>query len=447
MRASQAPVETNRVREVSAGLLLGALALVFGILVARKQAAFARSCEARGASPRGLVPLSPGGRAVLAGAALAGAVALEASELPLAGAALVAVATLAAALRRPDAKQAVRGPGRWLALRPEEAFPVAPRARHWMDIDGAAGRASMAACAVLAAVLAVLARRFSPEGPWLVALDAMALVPLFVTGRAAQLPPDGELSSAPWLRRAFDLLRAPGALRAVPWGRVIVDGSKVDELRLLVLPRAAMPGVAGIELGLAWSSTPVGWSGSPEVLVRVLDGSPAAARLARAGSLGSTLPGVAPTSECCGSRPGEGRRSAPCPWLGPLRTPSPTGACRPRRRHGLLPTAGSSRATSPPAVRTRLPSASPSPKPHPPPPLRWRRGGGEREQFDVRRSINLDHEASLPTVEVDDVPTDRVLTAKAHPLEPTATQVRPKHGLCASRVRAHVPRAAPTACR
>jgi hypothetical protein len=55
-----------------------------------------------------------------------------------------------------------------------------------------------------------------------------------------------------------------------------------------------MPGVAGIEVGLAWSSTPVGWSGAPEVLVRVLDGSPAAARLACAGSLGSTLPGRRP---------------------------------------------------------------------------------------------------------------------------------------------------------
>ena len=42
-----------------------------------------------------------------------------------------------------------------------------------------------------------------------------------------------------------------------------------------------MPGVLGIELGLAWSATPVGWSGAPEVLARVLDGSAAAARLAR----------------------------------------------------------------------------------------------------------------------------------------------------------------------
>jgi hypothetical protein len=62
---------------------------------------------------------------------------------------------------------------------------------------------------------------------------------------------------------------------------VTLDGSRTDELRLLVLPRAAMPGVVGVEVGLAWSGTPVGWASTPEVLARVLDGSAAAAKLAR----------------------------------------------------------------------------------------------------------------------------------------------------------------------
>jgi hypothetical protein len=42
-----------------------------------------------------------------------------------------------------------------------------------------------------------------------------------------------------------------------------------------------MPGLLGLEIGLAWSPTPVGWSNAPEVLARVLEGSPAAARLAQ----------------------------------------------------------------------------------------------------------------------------------------------------------------------
>ncbi len=286
--------EMDRVHEVSAALMLGALALGFGVLVARKDLAFSTECASRGATSRSLLPVPRAPRATLAGLALAGGVALESTDRPLAGAALVALAALAAALRAPGAKQAVRGPGRWLALRPEEAFRSTLGVRHWSDVDARMGRATLCGCALVTALLAVVARRYSPEGPLLVSLDAMAFLPLFLTGRGAQLPPDRERSSAPWLARAFGLLRALGPLRAVPWARVTIDGSKIDELRLLVLPRAAIPGVAGIELGLAWTSTLVGWTGSPEVLVRVLDGSAAAARLALSGPFGVTLPGRRP---------------------------------------------------------------------------------------------------------------------------------------------------------
>lgn len=303
------PPEADRVHEAALALWLGGLALGFGLLIAHKHFAFAREAAARGAICRGLVPLPRAARATLAGLAFAGGVALEVAELPLAGAALIAVATLAAALGKPIAGPAVRGPGRWLALRPDDAFPASSVARHWLDFDATAGRVAIAACAALTVALAIVSRRFAPEGPWLVSLDAMALVPVFVTGRIAQLPPDGDRSAVPWLKPSFDRLRAFDALRAVPWGRVTVDGARVDELRLLVLPRAAMPGVAGIELGLAWSSTPVGWTGSPEVLVRVLDGSAAAARLARVGPLGDMLPGRRPDERVLRAVPRRGTPS------------------------------------------------------------------------------------------------------------------------------------------
>jgi hypothetical protein len=198
----------------------------------------------------------------------------------------VAVATLAAALRVPLASPVARGPGRWLALRPQDAFVPAPCRAHWLDAGSRVGRACALLCAALVLAASVAAHRFDVEGPWLVALDAAPLVPLFTTGLACQLPPHAGRSAAPWLARAFDSLRAVQAIRVAPWGRVTDAGDaptaheSVDELRLLVLPRAAMPGVVGIELGLAWSSTPVGYGASPEVLARVLDGSPAAAKLA-----------------------------------------------------------------------------------------------------------------------------------------------------------------------
>jgi hypothetical protein len=77
----------------------------------------------------------------------------------------------------------------------------------------------------------------------------------------------------------FRHLKRIDVLQVAPWARITLDG-EVDELRLLALPRAAVPGVVGIEVGLAWSGTPVGWTATPQILVRFLDDSAAAAKLA-----------------------------------------------------------------------------------------------------------------------------------------------------------------------
>jgi hypothetical protein len=288
--AESAPAsEPDRVREVAETSGLGALALGFALLVRRKSRRFAAACAPSGAMPRGLLPLPDGVRAPLAGVALAAAVGLELQGWGTAGAACVVVATLAAALRAPAGKLPVRGPGRWLALRPQEAFQA--RASSWaVEALGA-----VAAAAVVASV-AVLAQRLDAEAPWLVVLDGAAFVPLFLTGRASQLPPDGVRDAAPWLVRAYRALHRVPALRVSPWARVPVHGREPDELRLLVLPRAAMPGLLGIEVGLAWSTTPAGWAATPEVLARVVDASAAAACLSR------DLPRVRPVP---GRRPDE----------------------------------------------------------------------------------------------------------------------------------------------
>jgi hypothetical protein len=44
-----------------------------------------------------------------------------------------------------------------------------------------------------------------------------------------------------------------------------------------------MPGLVGIEVGLAWGRTWTGWAAAPEVLVRVHEDSGAAARMAMLG--------------------------------------------------------------------------------------------------------------------------------------------------------------------
>jgi hypothetical protein len=183
-------------------------------------------------------------------------------------------------------------------VRPEDAFTGGRSPGHWLDVDSAAGRAGAAIAASLlfgaVAAATLAARGHDPNVPWLVGLDAVAFAPLFLTGRGSSLPSEGPRGGASWLARVFARLRPNMALRVAPWLRSVGPGGAAsriegDELRLLVLPRAATPGLVGIEVGLAWSPTPVGWAASPEVLVRVLERSPAASRF------GMTVPSARTT--------------------------------------------------------------------------------------------------------------------------------------------------------
>jgi hypothetical protein len=320
------PAEPDRVGVVCAAVALGALALGFSLLVAWRARASVSACASRGARSRPLVPLPDGLRPPMAGLLLGAGVAMQAVEAFTAGAALVAMAALVAAWRPPSSRWPVRGPGRWLILRPDEAFaggdpagrtaPMAGGVSPHAPVSAPASApvsapASVRAAALVLALGAVLlvARRFGTLVPWLVALDSAALAPLLMTGGARGLPPDGPAASAPWLAPVFERLRAVASLRVAPWARV-AGGATVDELRLLVLPRASIPGLVGVEVGQAWSTTPAGWAASPEVLVRVLEGSSAAARLAQALPRARALPGRRADERVIRLRPRVGTRAS-----------------------------------------------------------------------------------------------------------------------------------------
>jgi len=274
-------------------IFLGALALglAFAALARKKAARFDRLCRARGVTALGLLPLSLDLRAALAGACLGAGVLLEAESAPTAGAACVAGAMLLSALRRPASSPAPRGPGRWLALRPAEAFP-----RVEGDVfDPMSLRGALAALGVLAALggLGAALYRIAPHAPFVVALDAFALLPLVATGRASQLPPDAA-AGASWLRRLFARLGKDKSLRVVPWARVPTGRSEPDEVRVLAMPRAAMPGLVGIEVGLAFWRAASGYGSTPEILVRVHESTAASARMTTLASFVRPVPGRVP---------------------------------------------------------------------------------------------------------------------------------------------------------
>jgi hypothetical protein len=307
--AVRAP-EPDRVRDVSLVAVVSAFALAYGLLVAHKARAFATACRERGLRARALVPLPDGMRAALAGLGLAGGAWLQATDRPTIGSALVAAAVLAAALRGPRAPLSVRGPGRWLVLRPMDAFAAPSGHGHWLDTSSRAGRVTAWIAGGVLFGVAVALRRIDAEAPWLVAIDAAALVPLLITGRACDLPPDGARSAGPWLASVFRRLRAVESLRVAPWARVVFGRSTFDELRLLVLPRPAMPGLVGVEVGRAFSLTSAGWAATPEVLVRVLEESAAAVKLAHVLPRARALPGRRPDERVVRLAPRSGTRAS-----------------------------------------------------------------------------------------------------------------------------------------
>jgi hypothetical protein len=278
LRPVALPPPSSEPRRWQIGGWLGAaglLGIAFGLLVVRRDRAFAAACAAGRASVRGLVPVSSPVRAALAGLTLAAGLMLQGAEQPIAGGLLVAACVLCAALQGARGAPMARGPGQWFPVRPEDAFT--PAGSLW--VRRLPWRTGLAALGLVA--MAFGAGRMSPQGPWIVIMDSAPLVALFVTGRKSQLATVDLGVAGRLLRRAFARLKKTRSLRVMPWGRVGLDGG-IDELRIRVLPQVAVPGVVGIEMGHAWSRTPVGWAPAPEVMIRILEGSAAAAKIGRA---------------------------------------------------------------------------------------------------------------------------------------------------------------------
>lgn len=271
------PAERPEQRAWSLALLV-AIALAHASLVYGKWRWVRRACRAKNAEPRALVPLPAAPRAVAAGALLAGAVAVlvRTEQATVAGALLLAAIALSAHVS-PRTLPSPRRPGRWLPIADEEAFGVREAALpgRWLDAGTLPGFACFALALLGFALGSVYLFLRSPYFGLSLALASSVLLPLFCTGRAGELPPDPAKRPAKLLEWLGQRLRQDPALKVVAWARIPEGDSEADELRLLVMPRRALPGLMAIELGVEYEAALGGNVALPWVMVRASEGSAA----------------------------------------------------------------------------------------------------------------------------------------------------------------------------
>jgi len=259
-------------------------ALAYAFAVAGKWRYFSADCGARGAVARALVPVPVGLRSAASGTLLASAFVSAAwFEQPTFGALRLVLAMAWACQDATPTKVVLRGPGQWLPLSDEDAFTRSAPATAGRFFD-AGTLPGFALFATLCAGLSVAAWFLFARAPYqalLLLLGSGCLLPLFFTGRAAQLPADLAIRPRALLAKlASRLRRAPG-MKLVPWARIPEGRASADELRLLVQVPGALRGLLGVEIGVEYGVSASSSAAAPFVLIRAREGSAVISALPR----------------------------------------------------------------------------------------------------------------------------------------------------------------------
>jgi hypothetical protein len=265
------------------GWLLGALAagLAFGLLVFFKWRGFQAAAALRNAGACALLPLAPGVRAALGGVLLGLAVIAGGrwDEPTLVGLLLLGAMACAALYATPG-RAAPRGPGQWLPLSEADAFArrSARLPGRFLDASRLPGALVLGGLGVAVVVLHFIERQHSPYRAVELLLGSTVLLPVFLTGRAHELPAEPGGDPRRMLERVLRGLRRRG-LRAVPLARLPQGSRNADELRLLLQPRGALAGLMAVEVGTDYALGLGGIVAEPYVLLRVREASPCASAL------------------------------------------------------------------------------------------------------------------------------------------------------------------------
>jgi hypothetical protein len=263
-----------------------AAAAGFALLMLLKASAVARAAALRSCRVRPLLPGSASQQAALAGfsVALASGMVLW-LDAPLAGA-LALLLALALATHRPPASEArLRGPGEWQPLDTQVlqpgASPAAPLPGAWLDAGRLPGFALLLGLLATNGAAALQLFQSSPYYGACLLLAGSALLPIFCTGRAGELPEPALAQSKRFLARVLKRLNGKAELVLQPLGRVCTGASDLDELRLAIHPAHGLAGLIGMELALEQRPGLAGPNAGPVLVVRAADGSPCQRALPR----------------------------------------------------------------------------------------------------------------------------------------------------------------------
>jgi hypothetical protein len=262
-------------------VLGGVLFFAFALLVGMKSRQVQRLASAACATMPTLFPGPEWLRIPLAAATFVAGLWFQlVLDRPIPGALLVVgcVVLSVHGTARVSSSSALRGPGRWLAVSEREALVELPRARGApLDVATREGKAMFVLCLLPFGIAAAWLRSAAPHQALLVGLDSVAVLAVFGTGRMRTLPPDLAVEPAPFFRRLVQVLRkrkGSDALRLVPRVRIPTGEVDADELRLLVVPRLPLRGFTSIEVAMTFALGFGARVAMPEILVRVVAGSP-----------------------------------------------------------------------------------------------------------------------------------------------------------------------------
>jgi hypothetical protein len=251
------------------------LAVLFGVAFCIVGASRLRRVVGAKSSLKSLIFLHPLFAMFLASVVYGVGVWLELVGSPRAAVAVFAAASIATMLRVATKKQSPRGPGNWKTLSEDALFDPAD-ARAAFDVSTMLGKISLGAVLAGATMLTFALRSIDPNAWLIVAPMTIPWLSFWFSG-AASSEPDAR-AAARELRSIFRSLRKSGA-RVVPWGRAPIGRHEVDDLRLLVVPDAALPGLVGIEIAVAWLASAGGFTPRFELFVRARDASAAAGKM------------------------------------------------------------------------------------------------------------------------------------------------------------------------